>query len=118
VRWPSRYACLCVTITSRTKERCTAQLVRALQGAGADVWVDSQGITADDFVQKSREGMASQQWLLVMVPAALAPPLPLVLLQRAHALVASTPCSRRGSSGSDVLYCGRRTYRFIVSARC
>jgi formylglycine-generating enzyme required for sulfatase activity len=60
---------------SPDEDRFTAQLVRDLQAAGADVWVDDQGITSDDFVQKISEGLAGRQWLvLVMTPAALASP--------------------------------------------
>jgi hypothetical protein len=58
---------------SPDEDRSTAQLMRDLQAAGADVWVDDKGITSDDFVQKISEGLAGRQWLvLVMTPAALA----------------------------------------------
>src|SRR5262249_33321460 len=60
---------------SPDEDRFTAQLVRDLTAAGAGVWVDDQGITSDDFVQKISEGLAGQQWLvLVMTPAALRSP--------------------------------------------
>lgn len=60
---------------SPEEDRLTAQLVRELEAAGADVWVDNQGITSGNFVAKISAGMAGRQWLvLVMTPAALRSP--------------------------------------------
>jgi formylglycine-generating enzyme required for sulfatase activity len=53
----------------------TARLVADLEAAGADVWVDTSGITNDDFVRKISEGLTGRQWLvLVMTPDALRSP--------------------------------------------
>jgi hypothetical protein len=53
----------------------TAQLMRDLEAAGIDVWVDEQGITSGSFVQKISAGLKNRQWLLfVMTPAALSSP--------------------------------------------
>jgi putative sterol carrier protein len=53
----------------------TARLVTDLEAAGADVWVDTSGITSGSFVAKISQGLAGRQWLvLVMTPAALASP--------------------------------------------
>jgi len=50
----------------------TARLVADLEAAGADVWVDYQGIASGSFVQKINEGLSGRQWLvLVMTNAAL-----------------------------------------------
>src|SRR5690242_9951467 len=50
----------------------TARLVRDLETAGADVWVDDARITSDDFILKINEGLAGRHWLvLVMTPEAL-----------------------------------------------
>jgi formylglycine-generating enzyme required for sulfatase activity len=60
---------------SPAEDSFTARLVRDLEAAGADVWVDTSGITSDDFVKKISEGMAGRKWLvLVMTPAAVASP--------------------------------------------
>src|SRR5215471_1301103 len=60
---------------SPEEDAFTARLVADLEAAGADVWVDTSGITSDDFVKKISEGLAGRQWLvLVMTPAALASP--------------------------------------------
>jgi hypothetical protein len=57
---------------SPEEDAFTARLVADLQAAGADVWVDTSGITSDDFVKKISEGLAGRQWLvLVMTPEAL-----------------------------------------------
>jgi hypothetical protein len=53
----------------------TAQLVAALERAGADVWVDTERIPSGDFVRKINEGLSGRQWLvLVMTPDALRSP--------------------------------------------
>jgi hypothetical protein len=53
----------------------TARLVADLETAGADVWVDTAGITSDDFIKRINEGLVGWHWLvLVMTPAALASP--------------------------------------------
>ena len=60
---------------SPEEDAFTARLVADLEAAGADVWVDISGITSDDFVKKINEGLASRQWLvLVMTPDALRSP--------------------------------------------
>jgi hypothetical protein len=60
---------------SPEEDAFTARLVADLEAAGADVWVDTEGITSDDFVQKISEGLAGRQWLvLVMTPGAIASP--------------------------------------------
>jgi len=60
---------------SPEEDAFTARLVADLEAAGADVWVDTSGITSDDFVKKISEGLAGRQWLvLVMTQAALASP--------------------------------------------
>jgi formylglycine-generating enzyme required for sulfatase activity len=60
---------------SPDEDRFTARLVADLIAAGADVWVDDQGITSEDFVRKISEGLAGRQWLvLVMTPASVASP--------------------------------------------
>jgi len=49
--------------------------VADLGAAEADVWVDTSGITSDDFIKKINEGLEGRHWLvLVMTPAALASP--------------------------------------------
>lgn len=56
---------------SPDEDRFTDQLVRDLQAAGADVWVDND-ITSGNFVAKISAAMTDRQWLvLVMTPAAL-----------------------------------------------
>jgi hypothetical protein len=58
---------------SPTEDAFTARLVADLKAAGADVWVDDEGITSDDFVRKISEGLEGRQWLiLVMTPASVA----------------------------------------------
>lgn len=60
---------------SPEEDAFTARLVADLEAAGANVWVDTGGITSDDFVKKISEGLAGRQWLvLVMTPAALSSP--------------------------------------------
>jgi formylglycine-generating enzyme required for sulfatase activity len=60
---------------SPAQDSFTARLVGDLQAAGADVWVDTAGVTSNDFVRRISEGMAGRQWLvLVMTPEALASP--------------------------------------------
>ncbi len=60
---------------SPEEDAFTAHLIADLEAAGADVWVDTSGITSDDFVQKISEGLAGRQWLvLVMTPEAVASP--------------------------------------------
>ena len=60
---------------SPDEDRFTARLVADLKAAGADVWVDDEGITSEDFVRKISEGLAGRQWLvLVMTPASVASP--------------------------------------------
>lgn len=57
---------------SADEDRFTARLVADLEAAGADVWVDDQRITSDDFIKHINEGLAGRQWLvLVMTPDAL-----------------------------------------------
>lgn len=57
---------------STEEDAFTSRLVADLDAAGADVWVDDQRITSDDFIKKINEGLAGRQWLvLVMTPAAL-----------------------------------------------
>lgn len=60
---------------SPEEDKFTARLVADLKEAGADVWVDDEGITSDDFVRKISEGLVGRQWLvLVMTPDALRSP--------------------------------------------
>ena len=57
---------------SPKEDAFTSRLVADLQAAGADVWVDYQGIESGSFAQKINEGLTGRQWLvLVMTPAAL-----------------------------------------------
>jgi formylglycine-generating enzyme required for sulfatase activity len=57
---------------SPDEDAFTARLVADLETAGADVWVDDERITSDDFIKKINEGMAGRQWLiLVMTPDSL-----------------------------------------------
>lgn len=57
---------------SPEEDAFTARLVVDLEAAGADVWVDDQRITSNDFIKKINEGLAGRQWLvLVMTPDAL-----------------------------------------------
>jgi hypothetical protein len=57
---------------SPKEDAATARLVADLQAAGADVWVDYQGVSSGSFVQKINEGLSGRQWLvLVMTNAAL-----------------------------------------------
>ncbi len=57
---------------SDEEDRFTARLVTDLERAGADVWVDTKGITSGNFIRKMNEGLAGRHWLLlVMSPAAL-----------------------------------------------
>ena len=57
---------------SPKEDASTARLVADLEAAGADVWVDYQGIASGSFVQKINEGLSGRQWLvLVMTNAAL-----------------------------------------------
>jgi hypothetical protein len=58
---------------SPEEDAFTARLVADLEAAGADVWVDTAGITSDDFIKKINEGLTGRQWLvLVMTPQLLA----------------------------------------------
>lgn len=51
----------------------TARLVADLEAVGADVWVDDQRISSNNFVQKISEGLEGRQWLvLVMTPQSVA----------------------------------------------
>jgi hypothetical protein len=60
---------------SAKEDAFTARLVADLRTMGADVWVDDEGITSDDFVRKISEGLAGRQWLvLVMTPDAVRSP--------------------------------------------
>jgi hypothetical protein len=60
---------------SPEENQFTARLVADLKAAGADVWVDDEGITSGDFVRKINEGLVGRQWLvLVMTPGALQSP--------------------------------------------
>ena len=57
---------------STKEDAATARLVADLEAAGADVWVDYQGVASGSFVQKINEGLSGRQWLvLVMTNAAL-----------------------------------------------
>ncbi len=57
---------------SQEEDAFTARLVADLEAAGADVWVDTKGISSGSFVQNISEGLAGRKWLvLVMTPAAL-----------------------------------------------
>src|SRR5215813_5428904 len=57
---------------SPKEDASTARLVADLEAAGADVWVDYQGVASGSFVQKINEGLSGRQWLvLVMTNAAL-----------------------------------------------
>ncbi len=57
---------------SPDEDAFTDRLVADLEAVGADVWVDNQRITSDDFVKKINEGLTGRQWLvLVMTPEAL-----------------------------------------------
>ena len=58
---------------SPTEDMFTAQLLADLTAAGADVWVDDQFISSNNFVSKISEGLAGRQWLvLVLTPASAA----------------------------------------------
>jgi hypothetical protein len=58
---------------SPEEDAFTARLVVELEAAGADVWVDTGGITSGSLVAKISTGLAQMQWLvLVMTPASLA----------------------------------------------
>src|SRR5689334_1168270 len=58
---------------SPEEDALTGRLVADLEAAGADVWVDTAGISAGSFVAKISEGLAGRQWVVVvMTPAALA----------------------------------------------
>jgi hypothetical protein len=46
---------------SPQEDAFTARLVEDLKAAGADAWVDEEGITSDDFVRKISEGLAGRQ---------------------------------------------------------
>ena len=60
---------------SPEEDAFTARLVADLKAGGADVWVDDEGITSDDFVRKISEGLAGRQWLiLVMTPVSVQSP--------------------------------------------
>lgn len=60
---------------SSEEDRFTARLVADLKAAGADIWVDDQNITSNNFVQKISEGLEGRQWLvLVMTPQSVASP--------------------------------------------
>jgi hypothetical protein len=60
---------------SPEEDASTARLVADLKAAGADVWVDNESITSDDFVRKISEGLAGRQWLvLVMTPESVKSP--------------------------------------------
>ena len=48
---------------SPEEDAFTARLVADLKTSGADVWIDDEGITSDDFVRKTSEGLAGRQWL-------------------------------------------------------
>ncbi len=53
----------------------TARLVADLRATGADVWVDTDKITYNDFVQHINDGLANRDWLvLVQTPDALRAP--------------------------------------------
>lgn len=57
---------------SPVEDMFTERLVNELRTYGADVWVDREGIRADDFVRRISEGLAGRQWLiLIMTPASL-----------------------------------------------
>jgi hypothetical protein len=57
---------------SPKEDAATTRLVADLQAAGADVWVDTVGVSSGSFVQKINEGLSGRQWLvLVMTNAAL-----------------------------------------------
>jgi formylglycine-generating enzyme required for sulfatase activity len=50
----------------------TARLVADLEAAGAGVWVNAKSRTSGAFIRKINEGLAGQQWfVLLMTPAAL-----------------------------------------------
>jgi hypothetical protein len=60
---------------SPEEDAFTARLVADLEAAGADVWVDYQGISSGSFIEKINDGLSNRQWLiLVMTPAALGSP--------------------------------------------
>ena len=60
---------------SPEEDAFTARLVKDLEAAGADVWVDDKGISSDDFIEKISEGLEGRQWLvLVMTPHSVASP--------------------------------------------
>jgi hypothetical protein len=60
---------------SRNEDVFTARLVADLRTASAQVWIDDDGVTSDDFVGTISENLAGRNWLvLVMTPAALASP--------------------------------------------
>jgi hypothetical protein len=57
---------------SSEEDAFTTQLKSDLEAAGADVWMDDDRITSDDFIQKINEGLVGRQWLvLVLTPGAL-----------------------------------------------
>jgi Restriction endonuclease/TIR domain len=57
---------------SPEEDAFTVRLVADLEAAGADVWVDTRGLTSGNFIRKISEGLAGRQWLvLIMTPAAL-----------------------------------------------
>jgi hypothetical protein len=57
---------------SPEEDAFTARLVSDLEAAGADVWVDYQGISSGSFVRQINEGLSGRQWLvLVMTPGSL-----------------------------------------------
>lgn len=57
---------------SPQEDAFTARLKADLRAAGADVWVDDDNVTSDNFVMRINEGLAGRQWLvLVMTPAAV-----------------------------------------------
>src|SRR5690349_13367624 len=60
---------------SHQDDAFTARLVADLRATGADVWVDTDKITYNDFVQHISDGLANRDWLvLVQTPDALRSP--------------------------------------------
>src|SRR5262249_3615273 len=58
---------------SPEEDAFTGRLISDLRAAGAEVWVDDDEITSDNFVKRINEGLAGRDWLImVMTPAAIA----------------------------------------------
>ena len=58
---------ICSHHHSPKEDAATARLVSDLEAAGADVWVDYQGVASGSFVQKINEGLSGRQWLVLLM---------------------------------------------------